>query len=92
MVSVKSTDIQKTFGKWLDKSHDEPVAITRYDRPAAYLVSAEMFEAMFASYRRAIPIEMLTEREIDLIMAARVETDEPYNLADLPEADPGEAV
>jgi prevent-host-death family protein len=92
MVSVKSTDIQKTFGKWLEKSHDEPVAITRYDRPTAYLVSAEMFEQMFASYRRAIPIEMLTEREIDLIMAARVETDEPYNLADLPETGPDDVV
>lgn len=91
MVSVKSTEIQKTFGKWLDKSHDEPVAITRYDRPAAYLVSAELFEDMFANYRRAIPIEMLTEREINLIMAARVETDEHYNLSDLPEVDPDES-
>lgn len=92
MVSVKSTEIQKTFGKWLDKSHDEPVAITRYDRPAAYLVSAELFEEMFANYRRAIPIEMLTEREIGLIMSAQVETDEPYNLADLPSADSDDMV
>ncbi len=92
MVSVKSTEIQKTFGKWLEKSHDGPVAITRYDRPTAYLVSAEMFEQMFANYRRAIPVEMLTEREIDLIIAARVETDEPYNLADLPQTGSDEAV
>jgi len=92
MVSVKSTEFQKTFGKWLDKSHDEPVAITRYDRPAAYLVSAELFEEMFANYRRAIPIEMLTEREIALLMAARVETDQHYNLSDLPDIDPDETV
>ena len=86
MVSVKSTEIQKTFGKWLDKSHEGPVAITKYDRPAAFLVSAALFEDLVANYRKAIPIEALSDRELALIMEAKVETDVPYNLEDLPEA------
>lgn len=85
MVSVKSTEIQKTFGKWLDKSHDGPVAITKYDRPAAFLVSAALYEELVSNYRKSIPVEQLSDREIALIMEARVETDAPYNLADLPE-------
>lgn len=87
MVSVKSTEIQKTFGKWLDKSHDGPIAITKYDRPAAFLVSAALFEDLLANYRKATPVEDLSDRELALIMAAKVDTDTPYNLADLPEAD-----
>lgn len=85
MVSVKSTEIQKTFGKWLDKSHDEPVAITKYDRPAAFLVSAALFEDLVANYRKAIRVEELSDHEMALIMAAKVETDAPFNLADLPD-------
>ena len=86
MVSVKSTEIQKTFGKWLDKSHEGPVAITKYDRPAAVLVSAALFEDLVANYRKAIPIEQLSDRELALLMDTKVDTDAPYDLADLPDA------
>ena len=85
MASVKSTEIQKTFGKWLDKSHEGPVEITRYDRPAAFLVSAALFEDLVTNYRKAIPVEALSDRELALIKEAKVETDAPYNLADLPD-------
>lgn len=33
--------------------------------------------------RRSLRIEELSEREMELLLAAKVETDAPYNLADL---------
>lgn len=87
MQKVNSSEFQKTFGKWLDRSHREPVAITRYERPTAYLVSAEFFEDLLANYRKAIPVELLTEAEVELIRQARVETATPFKLADLPDVE-----
>lgn len=87
MVSVKSTEIQKTFGKWLDKTHEGPVEVTKYDRPAAYLISALQYEELISNYRKAITAGQLTDREISLLKTARVATSKPFNLDDLSDAD-----
>jgi hypothetical protein len=42
--------------------------------------------------RQAVPIEFLSEREVALIMEAKVETDAPYSLDDIPAANAGDAV
>jgi len=87
MVSVKSTEIQKTFGKWLDKTHEGPVEVTKYDRPAAYLISALQYEELVSNYRKVITAGQLTDREIALLKSARITTDRPFNLDDLPDDD-----
>ncbi|KRA41707.1 type II toxin-antitoxin system prevent-host-death family antitoxin [Devosia sp. Root635] len=87
MVSVKSTEIQKTFGKWLDKTHEGPVEVTKYDRPAAYLISALQYEELISNYRKVITAGQLTDREVSLLKSARVTTDRPFNLDDLPDED-----
>ena len=87
MVSVKSTEIQKSFGKWLDKTHEGPVEVTKYDRPAAYLISALQYEELISSYRKVITAGQLSDREIALLKSARVATGQPYDLDDLPDDD-----
>lgn len=89
MVAVPATEMQKNFGLWHDKSYEGPVEITKYGRTTAFLVSAPLFEAMWASYRRALSAGALAESDIDLILRAEVETDKPYRLEDIPEQDDG---
>src|SRR5260370_37680534 len=50
---VAASDVQKNFGIWHDKALKEPVQITKYGRETVYLVSAETFHELWASYRRA---------------------------------------
>ena len=40
-----------------------------------------------ASYRRAIPVEELSDEDIAFIEAAVVQTEAPYNLDDIPDID-----
>lgn len=88
MPTVPASEIQKNFGEWHDKAYEAPVEITRYGRTTAYLVSAAMYREMMASYRKAIPVTDLDEHELELIRNARVETDAPYNLSDIPDDEP----
>lgn len=85
MVSVKSSEMQKTFGKWLDKSHEGPVAVTKYDRPAAYLISANLYDDLVSQYRKTIATGQLTDRELSLLSKSRVAVETPFDLEDLPD-------
>jgi antitoxin StbD len=51
--TVTASDIQKNFGLWHDRALKEPVQITKYGRETVYLISAETFHQLCASYRRA---------------------------------------
>jgi prevent-host-death family protein len=85
MLSVKSSDLQKSFGKYLEKSLQEPIAVVKYERPTAYLISAAQFEALMESYQRVMRAGTLSGTEIARIKEASVETDAPFNLDDLDE-------
>jgi prevent-host-death family protein len=85
MPSVPASEFQKNFGEWHDKIHQAPVEITRYGRPTAYLVSAEMFHQMWERFRVSLPVGALSESDVAKIMQSSVETDAPYNLDDIPE-------
>lgn len=87
MASVPASEIQKNFGEWHDRAFQEPVEITKYGRTSAFLVSATLFKAMWASYRRTLPAESLTEAEIGMISRSKVESEQPYTLDDLPDHD-----
>lgn len=93
MSRARASEVQKNFGEWHDKAYEGPVEITRYGRTTAYLVSAKLFEEMWASYRKVVRVETLTDEEMALIQAARVESDEPFTLDDIPDlvANPGAA-
>jgi prevent-host-death family protein len=87
MPRVPASEFQKNFGEWHDKVQQAPVEITKYGRPTAYLVSADMFHQLWERFRVSLPVGALSESEVDLIMQARVETDTPYNLDDLPDTE-----
>jgi prevent-host-death family protein len=85
MVSVPASDIQKNFGEWHDRAYEGPVEITRYGRSTAFLVSAKLFHELWASYRKALPVNALSEGEMSAIMSSEVQTSEPYRLDDIEE-------
>src|SRR5258708_32176139 len=61
---VTASDVQKNFGIWHDKALKEPVQITKYGRETVYLVSAETFHELWASYRRAGSTRGPSDREM----------------------------
>ncbi|MDX8529781.1 hypothetical protein RFM41_10545 [Mesorhizobium sp. VK25A] len=87
MVSVAASEIQKNFGEWHDRSFQGPVEITKYGRTSAFLVSAPLFKAMWASFRQAVPTANLSSGEVDMILSSEVATDQPYSLDDIPDQD-----
>jgi antitoxin (DNA-binding transcriptional repressor) of toxin-antitoxin stability system len=87
MTTAPASEVQKNFGEWHDRAYEGPVEITRYGRTTAFLVSAPLFREMWASFRKAIPAEDLSDSEVNLILESKVETDQPYNLDDIPDDD-----
>lgn len=87
MASVAASEIQKNFGEWHDRSSQEPVEITKYGRTSAFLVSAPLFKAMWASYRQAIPTTALSEGEVGMILSAEVAAEQQHTLDDIPDHD-----
>jgi len=84
-VSVSASEVQKNFGAYHDKALKGPVQITKYGRETAYLISAETFNEMWASYRKSIPVGELNDAEMDMIMQAKVPPEHDYEYEDDPE-------
>ncbi len=87
MISVPASELQKNFAEYEQKAVYEPVEVTHAGQSPSYLVSERLFKDMMASYRRAIPVEALSDMDVALIEQSAVQTDRPYNLDDLPEID-----
>ena len=87
MISVPASELQKNFSEYGRRAADEPVEVTHADESRSYLVSETFFKDMMASYRRAIPVEELSDDDVASIERADVETDTPYNLDDIPDID-----
>lgn len=87
MASVPASEFQKNFGEWHERMHQGPVEITKYGRPTAYLVSAELFHQLWQRFRVSLPVGALSEAEVDAMMDARVDTDNPFNLDDIPDGE-----
>ncbi len=85
--SVAASEVQKNFGAYHDKALREPVQITKYGRETAYLVSAETFNEMWASYRKVIRVGDLSDTEMNAIMQAKVPPEHDYEYKDDPEPD-----
>ncbi|MFN3634332.1 MAG: type II toxin-antitoxin system Phd/YefM family antitoxin [Rhizobium rhizophilum] len=88
MASVPASEFQKNFGEWHERIYQGPVEITRYGRPTAYLVSAEMFQQLWERFRVNMPVEALGVAEIEAIVRSEVSTDQPFNLDDIPDGPP----
>jgi hypothetical protein len=87
MTTVEASKLQRNFGLWHDQLHRGPLEITRYGRTTSYLVSAELFLDMQKNYRKTMSAADLSDEELALIQQARVATDAPYNLDDIPDVE-----
>ena len=87
--SVAASDIQKNFGLWHDKALREPVQITKYGRETAYLISAETFHEMWASYQQAKSTAELSDAEMAMIREAEVPAEHDYEYDEEPQNAPG---
>jgi hypothetical protein len=85
MISVPASEVQRNFSEYEEKADHEPVEVTHAGRRPSYLVSERLFKDMMASYRRAIPVEALSDADIALIERADVQTDTPYDIEDIPD-------
>jgi PHD/YefM family antitoxin component YafN of YafNO toxin-antitoxin module len=85
MISVPVSEVEKNFSEYGEKATQELVEVTNAGRSPFYMVSERLFKDMIASYRRAIPVEALSDSDIALIERAEVQTDQPYELEDIPE-------
>lgn len=85
MATVKSSEFQKNVGLWLDRIHEGPVKISKYDRPTAVLVSAAQYEELVSNFRKVTTPMQLTDAEAVMIREARVMSDKPFNLDDIPD-------
>ena len=83
--TVSASEVQRNFGRVHDQAMREPVEIKNHGRTTAFLVAADTFERMWASYRRSYLVADLTDEEMKLIEEARVPDDLDWE----PEASPG---
>ena len=77
--SGAASAIQKNFGLWHDRALKEPVQITKYGRETVYLISAETFHQLWASYRRAGSTPELTDAEMALMDEAQVPAEHDFD-------------
>jgi PHD/YefM family antitoxin component YafN of YafNO toxin-antitoxin module len=87
MISVPASELQKNFSEYEEKAVHEPVEVTHAGRSPSYLVSERLFKDMMSSYRRAIPVDALSDGDAALIEQAEVHTHAPYDLEDIPDID-----
>ena len=80
--TVSASEVQKNFGLWHDRAMKEPVRITKHGRESAFLISAEAFHELWASFRKATRVEDLSEAEMAMIMASEIAPEHGYELED----------
>lgn len=85
MASVNASEFDLDFGSWRDRLQDGPIEITESGHPSAYLVSADMFNRLWRSFRMRASAGDLTDEDLDLIAKAEVDIETPFDLDDLPD-------
>ena len=71
---VTSTEFQQNVGRFQDAALQEPVVITKHNRPHTVLMSAALFE-VFAKGRVARPVEDLDADTLRAIAGASAPDD-----------------
>jgi hypothetical protein len=86
MISASATEIQNDFDTFVRKAAAEPVEVKHESGSGkSYLISEQFFRDLLASYRRAKPVAELSDDDVALIRRAKVVTESPYNLDDMPD-------
>ena len=67
MITISSAEFQRNFGLYQDKALSEPVAITRNGRERLVVVSADEYRRLKRRAREVLPVEALSDAELDAI-------------------------
>jgi prevent-host-death family protein len=70
MLTVSATEFQKNFAKYQDAALIQPVTVTQNGRERIVVLSAETFRQMQRHTRDVLPIEALSDADIEAIAAA----------------------
>jgi prevent-host-death family protein len=70
MLTVSATEFQKNFAKYQDAALVQPVTITQNGRERIVVLSAETYRQMQRHSREILPIEALSDADIQAIAAA----------------------
>jgi hypothetical protein len=89
MISVPASEVQRNFSEYEEKAAQERVEVTHAGRSPSYLVSERLFKDMMSSYRRAIPVEALSDGDVALVEQAEVQTNDAYDPKDIPDIEDG---
>ena len=61
-VTVSVTELKRSPSAIIEQAGNSPVAILNHNRPAAYLLSAELFESMLDRLEDAQDVKLARER------------------------------
>lgn len=75
-LSVSVTELKKNPTALLNAANGEPVAILNHNKPAAYLVPADVYEKMLSLIEDLELAELVKERQKEKDQAIRVELDD----------------
>jgi prevent-host-death family protein len=70
MLTVSATEFQKNFAKYQDAALVQPVTITQNGRERIVVLSAETYRQMQRQTREILPVEALSDADIQAIAAA----------------------
>jgi prevent-host-death family protein len=81
MIKISSAEFQRNFGVYQDKALAGPVAITRNGRERLVVVSADEYRRLKRRAREVLPVEALSDADLDAI--ARTEMSPRHEYLDL---------
>lgn len=80
--ALTKDEAARDFSRTFERSMRDPVEIVGDGQSSAYLVSAELFEAMWSSYRRALSVGELGDDDMAALAASRVPLEFDWDLKD----------
>jgi prevent-host-death family protein len=70
MLTVSATEFQKNFAKYQDAALVQPVTVTQNGRERIVVLSAETYRQMQRHTRDVLPIEALSDADIQALASA----------------------
>jgi antitoxin StbD len=74
--SVSISELKKNPSALIEQSGGEPIAILNHNRPTAYLIPAETYEALLEKIENYQLVVIVKERQYEKISAVEVTLDE----------------
>lgn len=79
-ITVSASEFQKRFGLYHDRALREPVAVRKHRRTSVVLISAEEYDRLKRSERRALRAEELPDYLADAIADASIPDEHHYTI------------